>query len=127
MENLNNRQEPTVYCGSKVFKASDIELEKLSKTSVTDNRNYLTVLGRIPSYFETESLCACMLLAFNYGEMKGRECERDMIKWNALATFEWMKVYHEENGCFPDTQEDLWNWEKAYVNGLEMKEGVSNV
>lgn len=116
MDNIIN--EPIIHRGSKSYRVSDIELEKLGETTVTNNLNYLKVLKRIPTYFETDDLFMCMSLAFNFGELKGRECERDMIKWNALATFEWMKTYYNKNGCFPDTQKDLWEWEKAYVYKL---------
>lgn len=127
MDNLINRQEPLIYRGAKVLRPSDIELEKLEQTAFTENKNYIRVLNRIPKHFNTSDLFLCMMLAFNYGEMKGRECERDMIKWNASATFSWLKLYHQENGCFPDTEADLWKWEKTYLHELEAKEGVVNV
>lgn len=123
MNNLTNRQEIIVEQGIRSLRTSDIELQKLKETSSTTNPNYITVLKRIPEYFKTNNLFVLMVLAFNYGEMKGRECERDMIKWNASATFQWMKIYYEENGCFPDTEADLWKWEKEFVNELEAKEG----
>lgn len=126
MDNLTNRQEIIIDQGVRSFRASDIELEKLGKTTFIENPNHITVLKRIPEYFKTNKLFTLMVLAFNYGEMKGRECERDMIKWNASATFQWMKVYYQENGCFPDNEADLWKWEKTYVHELEAKEGVSN-
>lgn len=122
IERLN--RETLIYCGSKTYTWSDKELEKLSKTNFTENPNYMRVLRKIPEYFRTNDLFTCMMLAFNYGEMKGRECERDMIKWNASATFSWLKLYHQENGCFPDNEADLRKWEKAYVHELEAKEGV---
>ena len=126
MDNLINIQEPLIHCGAKVLRPSDIELEKLEQTAFTENRNYIRVLNRIPKHFNTSDLFLCMMLAFNYGEMKGRECARDMIKWNASATFSWLRLYHQENGCFPDNEADLRKWEKAYVHELEVKEGAVN-
>ena len=102
----------------------DEQLVILGKATFTDNRNYQRVIRAIPEHFGSNDIFACMMLAFNFGEMKGRECERDKIKWNASATFSWLKLYHQENGCFPDTEADLRKWEKAYVHELEAKEGV---
>lgn len=119
MDNLINKQEIIIDRGIRSYRTSDIELQKLKETSTPTNPNYITVLKRIPEYFKTNNLFSLMLLAFNYGEMKGRKCERDMIKWNASAIFGWMKLYHKENGCFPDTETDLWEWEKEFVKELE--------
>lgn len=117
-------KEPLIHNGKQVIRFSDIELQKLGKTSFTQNKNHIAVLNKILEHFETDDLFVCMMLAFNYGEMVGRRCERDLIKHNALATFQWMKVYYKENGCFPKTQKELWDWEKEFVNELETKEGV---
>lgn len=106
-------REPLIICSSKAFRTSDIELQKLGKTSIIENPNYITVLKRIPKYFNTSDLVMCMMLAFNYGDMKGRECERDLIEWNASATFYNMKSYAKfHNGKLPETFNDLKEWEK---------------
>ena len=118
--------EPIIHSGSKTYRASDRWLKELGETTITNNRNYLTVLRRIPSYFETEDLFLCMSLAFNFGELIGKECERDMIKWNALCTFNNMKIYAQEhNGELPTTFDDLKKWEKEreeYHNQLTESE-----
>ena len=117
MDNIIN--EPIIHRGSKSYRSSDIELEKLGETTVTNNLNYLRVLKRIPTYFETDDLFLCMSLAFNFGELKGRECERDMIQCNALATFYNMKSYASlHNGKLPKTFDDLKKWEEEYHNQL---------
>lgn len=117
MDNIIN--EPIIHRGAKSYRASDIELEKLGETTVTNNLNYLRVLKRIPTYFETDDLFMCMSLAFNFGELKGRECERDMIQCNALATFYNMKSYASlHNGKLPKTFDDLKKWEEEYHNKL---------
>lgn len=117
MDNIIN--EPIIHRGAKSYRASDIELEKLGETTVTNNLNYLRVLKRIPTYFETDDLFMCMSLAFNFGELKGRECERDMIQCNVLATFYNMKSYASlHNGKLPKTFDDLKKWEEEYHNKL---------
>ena len=121
MNNLTNRQEIIVEQGIRSLRTSDIELQKLKETSSTTNPNYITVLKRIPEYFKTNNLFVLMVLAFNYGEMKGRECERDMIKWNALATFHNMKSYAQvHNGQLPKTLNDLKDWEEEVKKGVEL-------
>lgn len=122
IERLNT--EILIHRGSKTYTWSDKELEKLSKTNFTENPNYTRVLRKIPEYFRTNDLFICMMLAFNYGEMIGRRSEAEKIKWNASATFGWMKIYYEKNGCFPDTQKDLWDWQKRFVEELERTEGA---
>lgn len=116
MMNIDDNVEMIViHNGQKILRPSDIDLEKLGKTPIIENRNYLNALKRIPDYFNTNDLFTCMMFAFKYGENKGREYERDLIKWNALATFEWMKKYFKDNGYLPETQKDLYNWEKRYL------------
>lgn len=89
----------------------DEQLAILGKTTFTDNRNYQRVIRAIPKHFGSNDIFACMMLAFAFGEMKGRECERDMIKWNALATFQNMKSYAQvHNGQLPKTQKELKEW-----------------
>lgn len=114
---MNKYSEPLKFFASMV----EEELERLDKATITNNVNYIKVLSSIPQHFQTDDLFICMLAAFTFGNEKGRECEKDMIKWNASATFQNMKVYHQENGCFPKTQRELWEWEKEYVNELEKK------
>lgn len=126
MDNLTNIKEPQIcYCGQGV-RFSDTELKKIGETTFTQNKNYVEVLNRIPEHFDTDDLFVCMMLAFNYGEMVGRRCKRDLIKWNSLATFQWMKMYHEENGCLPKTQIQLWDWEKEFISKSKVEEGVCN-
>ena len=88
------------------------EFERLKELSMTDNKNYIKVLERIPSHFKAEDdVFKCMMLAFSYGELKGRECERDQIKWNSMATFYNMKTYaSKHNGELPKTPNDLKEW-----------------
>lgn len=124
IERLNT--EILIHRGSQTYTWSDKELEKLGKTTFTEKPNYMCVLKRIPEYFGTNDLFMCMMLAFSYGEMKGRACEAEKIKWNAGATFGWMKIYYEKKGCFPDTEKDLWDWEHEFMNELDAKEGMSN-
>ncbi len=124
MDNLINKEVQIYSVEDAFIKWDSIELKKLGKTHFIDNQNYRRVLRKIPEYFRTNDLFTCMMLAFNYGEMIGRKCEAEKIKWNASATFSWLKLYHQENGCFPDTEADLRKWEKAYVHELEAKEGV---
>ena len=101
-------------------------LNEIKKTSYTENKNYINVIKQIPMYFKTDNLFKCMMLAFNFGELRGRECEKDKIKWNALATFQWMKTYYDEKGYLPDTLEDLETYEKEFLNNLGMKVGDHN-
>lgn len=92
-------------------KSSDRWLEELAETKPIDNLNYRTAIKRIPEYFETNDLTTCMMLSFKLGELRGRECEADKIKWNALACFENMKFYaREHNGELPKTQQELKDW-----------------
>ncbi|MCI9093139.1 MAG: hypothetical protein HFF36_05035 [Coprobacillus sp.] len=117
MENIN--REPLIHSGAKVFRPSDIWLEELTKTQIIQNPNYITVLNRIPEYFDTNDLSTCMMLAFNFGEQRGRECERDLIKWNVSACFYNIKVYaHEHNGQLPKTLNDLKDWEEEVKKGV---------
>lgn len=96
----------------------DDQLTILGKTTFTDNKNYQRVIRTIPEHFESNDIFACMMLAFNFGEMKGRECERDKIKWNALATFHNMKSYAQSHdGQLPKTLNDLKDWEEEVKKG----------
>lgn len=101
----------------KIYNYVNEQLELLGKTTIPDNSNYLKVIRAIPQYFKSNDLFMCMITAFNFGEMKGRECERDFIKWNALATFYNLKAYANlHNGKLPKTFNDLKQWEEAYYN-----------
>ncbi len=97
----------------------DEQLAILGKTTFTDNRNYQRVIRANPEHFGSNDIFACMMLAFNFGEMKGRECERDKIKWNALATFHNMKSYAQAHeGQLPKTLNDLKDWEEEVKKGV---------
>jgi len=101
----------------KIYNYVNEQIKLLGETTIINNPNYLKVIKAIPTYFDTNNLMMCMTLAFNFGEMKGRECERDLIKWNASATFYNMKSYaSEHNGELPDTFKDLKNWRKEIVS-----------
>lgn len=97
-----------------IYSGQNQWLKELATMPFTENFNYIRVIRSIPTYFDTNDIYICMMLAFNFGNARGRECERDMIKHNALATFGWMKRYHKENGCFPDTEADLWKWVNSH-------------
>lgn len=99
-------------------KTDEIELKELSKTTIPQNQNYIEVLKRIPDYFNITAGNEIMglILAFNYGEIVGRRCEKDLIKWNALATFYNMKSYaSKHNGELPKTQQELHEWLDDYI------------
>lgn len=93
------------------------ELERLEELPMTENKNYIKVLEKIPSHFKAENdVIKCMMLAFSYGELKGRECERNQIEWNSTATFYNMKIYASmHNGELPKTLDDLVKWEKEII------------
>lgn len=112
MKNFN-KQETMIHSSSKVYSISDIWLEELGKTTIPCNPNYITTIKRIPEFFNEENLLMCMILAFNFGELRGRECERDLIKRNASACFYNMRSYAKaHNGELPKSQQEL----TAYVN-----------
>ncbi|WP_050637684.1 hypothetical protein [Candidatus Stoquefichus sp. SB1] len=94
-----------------ISRISDIWLEELGKTTIPGIPNYITTIKRIPEFFNEENLLMCMILAFNFGELRGRECERDLIKRNASACFYNMRSYADaHNGELPNSQEDLKKW-----------------
>lgn len=122
MENLEKCKELVVEQGIKSYSQSDRWLEELKEKSAIENPNYISVLKRIPSYFKVSDFYKCMMLAFKFGESRGRECEKDLIKNNASATFSVMKLYHQVNGCLPKTEKEMWKWEKEFLCTLEMEE-----
>lgn len=90
-------------------------LEKLSTTPPTENTNYLRVIEKIKKQFKESAPIVC----FNFGMMKGRECEKDLLTWNATATFHNMKTYaSHHNGVLPDTQKELHEWIEATCKEL---------
>lgn len=93
------------------YRISDEWLQELAKTTIPSNANYITTIKRIPEYFNYDEPLMCMILAFNFGELRGRECERDLIKWNALACFYNMQSYAKaHDGNLPKTQQELMAW-----------------
>ena len=97
----------------------DEQLVILGETTFTDNRNFQRVIRAIPENFGSNNIFTCMMLAFNFGEMKGRESERSKIKWNATATFQNMKSYAQvHNGQLPKTLNDLKDWEEEVKKGV---------
>lgn len=119
LEKPNYGRESLIYSGSRVYTQSDKELEKLSNLSFTENRNCIRVISRIPEYFETNDLFTCMMLAFAYGDDRGRFCERDLIKHNEFALFYSMKTYASlHNGELPKTPKDLEQWKNEIVKEL---------
>lgn len=96
-----------------------IWIKELEQLPFTKNENYIRTLKEIPKHFESENLFFCMMLAFNFGEQRGRSCERDLIKNNSLATFQWLKFYFNENGCLPNSLNELWIWKKEFAKELE--------
>jgi hypothetical protein len=115
MGKRDQRQDIIKRCEkiNPIYNGQSQWLKELEKTAFTENMNYIRVIRSIPTYFNTNDIYACMMLAFNFGEQRGRECERDLIKWNALATFYNMKSYaYTHDGKLPETFNDLKEWEK---------------
>lgn len=102
-----------------IYSGQNQWLKELTAIPFTENLNYIRVIRSIPKYFKTNDIYMCMMLAFNFGNARGRECERDMIKWNALATFHNMKSYAQvHNGQLPKTLNDLKDWEEEVKKGV---------
>ncbi len=95
-------------------------LSNLDNTPFTQNKNYINVIQNIPTYFGTNNLYFCMMIAFNFGNLIGIKCERDLIKWNSLATFQYMKLYAKDHdGKLPKTFNDLKEYEKQYEEYID--------
>ncbi len=92
-------------------------LKELEQLPFTENENYIRTLKEIPKHFESENLFFCMMLAFNFGEQRGKACERNKINWNAIACFQNMKFYaHKHNGELPKTYNDLYKFVEELEN-----------
>lgn len=93
-------------------------IKKLSNTSL--NENYIDVIKAIPDKFNVQGdIDKAMLIAFNYGEMVGRSCERDMLKWDNSAIFENIRTYASiHNGNLPNSLDDLAKWVNDFVSDI---------
>lgn len=93
-------------------------IKELSNTSL--NENYIDVIKAIPDKFNVhDDIDKAMLIAFNYGEMVGRSCERDMMKWDNSAIFENMRTYAGfHNSNLPKSLDDLIQWVNEYVRSI---------
>ena len=93
-----------------------MEIDKIKETNMSLNKNYIRVLNKIPKHFKLDNDLEKMILAFNYGEMIGRKCEKDTIEWNAFACFQTMKMFYKLNGKLPQTQQELQKWKDSYLS-----------
>jgi len=54
----------------KIYNYVNKQMKLLGETIIINNLNYLKVLKEIPTYFDTNDLYSCMMLAFNFREKK---------------------------------------------------------
>lgn len=87
------------------------QLEELSSQETEINQNDIQTIKKIPAYFNSDDPVKNMILAFMFGKSRGRECERELIKWNALACYHNMITYSKmHSGALPESYQDLITW-----------------